>query len=156
MKKAALLLVSLMALAYPATKQYEIVPYRNCISSAPGAPPYGISQSFINVVDDSLTKVSVWIGDTFTSEPYKVEVKDSATHVLLAHSQERQASQCWAWLDFPLLRDNPPVRGRTCKVIVTRPTGAAISYAYDPRESTYAYGCLSVGGTAHPGEDLAV
>jgi hypothetical protein len=58
------------------------------------------------------------------------------------------------WLGFQPHPEAEPVRGRTYKVVVTRPSGGAVSFAYDTTNK-YRYGCLSVGGTAHDSWDLA-
>jgi len=128
MHRAAMLFLCLTAVAFPLSKSYDVVPYRNCIGLQEDGEA-GVSQFYRNTLD-SLTAVSVWIGDTFDGGAYKVEVKDSVTDQLLAHSAELSAPQMWAWTQFPLSRDADPVRGRTYKVVVTRPTGAAISFAY--------------------------
>jgi hypothetical protein len=131
-----------------------VVPYRNCIGTqTQGA--VGVSQYIRNTLD-SLSVVSVWIGDTFGGELFDVTVVDSVNplHLIAHNAQPVHVAQCWAWLDFPLTKDADPVRGRTYKVVVTRPTGAAISFAYDTTNK-YRYGCLLVGGTAHDSWDLA-
>ena len=151
----ALLILGVLAETPGITKSYDIVPYKGCVAQT-GPAPYNVVTQFYRNTLDSLWKVSVWIGDTFGGGTYKVEVKDSATDALVASKANKQASQMWSWLDFDL-DPGPvqPVRGRTYKVVVTRPTGGAISFAYCDT-NPYRYGCLSVGGTAQPDWDLAL
>jgi hypothetical protein len=153
MKQVMLLLLVVASLSYAATKSYDVVPYRNYIGTQEDGEA-GVSQYLRNTLD-SLCGASVWIGDTFSGDLYKVEVKDSVTDQLVADNPGRQATQCWAWLDFPLTKHAEPVRGRTYKVVVTRQGGAPISFAYCDT-NPYKYGSLSVGGTAHDSWDLAV
>ncbi len=129
MHRAAMLFLCLTAVAFPLSKSYDVVPYRNCIGTQ--TPGYvGVSQFYRNTLD-SLSAVSVWIGDTFDGGTYKVEVKDSATDALIASKANKQATQMWSWLNFDL-DPGPvkPVRGRTYKVVVSRQSGQPISFAY--------------------------
>ncbi len=151
-------LLLMPALVMAATKMYDVVPYRNCVAQA--RPDEEISQSFINVVD-SLTVISVWVGDAGdTSKHFEIQVRDSVTSELIAQTKVggAQPTWNWSWMLCSLVTTNGkrPIRGRTYRATLTRQNGVAISYAYDPRESTYAYGCMSVGATRHPSEDLAM
>jgi len=135
----------LMALAMPAillavTKVYDVTPFRNCIGETDSVPPNNkVSQSFINVVDDSLTVISLWVGDRGNGEAFSVVIKDE-DEVTVAHRSDFPApGQSWTWLNIPLIYDAPPVRGKTYKATFTRPTGAAISYAYNPNDE-YEHG----------------
>jgi hypothetical protein len=122
-----------------ASKSYDVVPYSNCVAQTTIAGT-DVIQYYRNTLD-SLVTVSVWIGDTFVSQPYNVVIVDSAMPAhQIAHgpSGGQHAPKCWAWLDFPLTEVAQPVRGRTYKVIVSRSVGA-ISFAYDPR-NPYTYG----------------
>jgi hypothetical protein len=56
-------------------------------------------------------------------------------------------------LDFPLSRDASPVRGRTYKVVVSRPSGAAVSFAYCDT-NPYKYGHISGLGANPPMDTL--
>jgi hypothetical protein len=113
------------------SKAYDVVPYRNFIGTQPQGA-VGVSQYYRNTLD-SLSVVSVWIGDTFAGQPYEVEVYDSASTQRVAYSaQPVHAPKMWAWTGFTLTKDAQPVRGRTYRVQVSRPTGGAISFAYDP------------------------
>ncbi len=155
---AVIAATALATLLSAATKSYDVVPYRGCIAQTDSvAPNNKVSQYYRNTLD-SLSVVSVWIGDTFTSDRFQVEIRDSVTGDLIAQTRNAgsHASQCWSWLPCTLVttQGRQPVRGRTYKVVVSRPSGAAISFAYDPTNK-YRYGCLSVGSTAHDGWDLA-
>jgi hypothetical protein len=163
--KRLMLVAVIAATALPAplsaaTKSYDVVPYRNCIAQTDTAWPNNrVSQYYRNTLD-SLTFVWFWVGDTFQSDRFRVEIRDSVTSDLIAQTRNAgsHASQCWSWLPCTLVttQGRQPVRGRTYKVEVTRPTtGAAISFAYDTTNK-YRYGCLSVGGTAHDSWDLAL
>jgi len=159
------MLVAVMAaLAVPTlltatTKCYDVVPYKNFIAQTDTAPPNDKVSQYFRMTVDSVTEVSFWVGDAGdTSKPFNVRVLDSITGHRVAHREGWHTGRSWAWMNVPLYPDPvyKPVRGRTYLVEVTRPQGGAISYAYDPRESTYAYGCLVVGNDAHPTEDLAL
>jgi len=69
MKKTHLLLLLVIVAAFGATKFYDIPPFRNYIGTQPLGRD-GISQSFINVVDDSLTVISLWVGDRGNGEAF--------------------------------------------------------------------------------------
>jgi hypothetical protein len=134
--RTAVLFLCLTAVAFPLSKAYDVVPFRNYIGTqTQGA--VGVTQYYRNTLD-SLTRISVWVGDTVNPDSFKVEVRDSAvpSH-RVAWRPGVKASRCWAWLDFDLLPDPvyKPIRGRTYTVKVTRPNGGAISYAFDPRET---------------------
>lgn len=74
MNRAAMLLLCLMAVAFPLTKMYDVVPFRNCIGTqSQGA--LGVSQYVRNTLD-SLSRVSVWVCDSDTHR-YLVEILDS-------------------------------------------------------------------------------
>jgi len=123
-----LLVTGLTSAAFGTTKAYDVAPYKCCIAETPWHTP--VSQYYRNTLD-SLSRVSVWIGDTLDTASFFVNVYDSVTSGLIAHNPVAvHAAQCWAWLNFPLARDADPVRGRTYKVVVTRPSGAAVSFAY--------------------------
>ena len=120
MRQAALIAV-LLAVGFsvaPATsKSYDVVPFGGCVAEMATSPNNGIAQYYRNTLD-SLTHISWWCGDTFSGGLYKVEVKDSVTGSLVAHGPliGQPATECWAWLDFPLTKDAQPVRGRTLVV----------------------------------------
>ena len=151
-----ILFVAGLTVAYGTTKSYDIVPYKGCVAQTPLNTP--VSQYIRNTLD-SLSAVSVWIGDTFDGEPYTVEVLDSASTQRIAYSaQPVHATKMWAWTEFPLTKDADPVRGRTYKVVVSRPTGAAISFAYCDT-NPYKYGSADVPGSTPPlpaGSDVAL
>jgi len=138
----AVLFVAGLTVAYGTTKSYDIVPYKGCVAETPRYTD--VVQYYRNTLDE-LTRVSVWIGDTFTGGLYDVEILDSVTGGVVASKADKQATRMWSWLNFDL-EPGPvePVRGRTYKVVVTRPTGGAISFAYDTT-TPYRYGSLSVG-----------
>ena len=125
-----LLMAVIAAIALPtslsaASKSYDVVPYSNCVAQTTIAGT-DVIQYYRNTLD-SLVTVSVWIGDTFVSQPYNVVIVDSAMPAhQIAHgpSGGQHAPKCWAWLDFPLTEVAQPVRGRTYKVIVSRSVGA--------------------------------
>ena len=157
MRRTGIMLLVLAAVAWPLSKSYDVVPYKCRVGTAPGDPMHGVSQFYRNTLD-SLSAVSVWIGDTFTSEPYKVEVLDSATLEMVAHNNQVHAPKMWAWTEFPLTKDAQPVRGRTYYVQVSRPTGGAISFAYCDT-NPYKYGNADVPGSTPPlpaGSDVAL
>jgi hypothetical protein len=137
MYRATVLLLCLTTVGFSLSKAYDVVPYKNYIGVQQDGE-VGVTQYYRNTLD-SLTRISVWVGDTINPDSFKVEVRDSAvpTH-RVAWRPGRKASKCWAWLDFDLLPDPvyKPIRGRTYTIKVTRPNGGAISYAYDPRETT--------------------
>jgi hypothetical protein len=138
MRRAVVLLLAVVTVALPLSKSYDVVPYADYIGTAPGWSQYGVSQYYRNTLD-SITMVSFWVGDTIDTTRFNIRVVDSVipTH-RVAHKEGVKATQCWYWMNVPLLPDPvyKPVRGRTYKVEVTRPTtGATISYAYDPRET---------------------
>jgi hypothetical protein len=144
MRQAALiavLLVSGFSMALGISKSYDVVPYGNCVAEIVTAPNGGITQYYRNTLD-SLTLIRWWCGDTFSGGLFNVEVRDSATPaVRIAYNASPvHAAKCWAWLDFPLVKDSPPVRGRTYKVTITNQSqNPAISFAYDPT-NPYKYG----------------
>ncbi len=126
MKQTALFLLVAVSLTYAATKCYDVVPYQNCIGVQEDGE-VGISQSYTNVLD-SLTMVSIWVGDKGNGEAFDVLVQDAETQEVVADTQGIVPTASWSWLDMPL---NPylgrkPVRGKTYKVIFTRATGAAV------------------------------
>jgi len=155
MQMAVVIASALPTLLSATTKSYDVTPYRNCIGQTDTTPPNNkVTQYYRNTLD-SITKVSVWIGDTFTGGRYSVEVKDGNT--VIAGSYNVLAHKPWSWLDFDFAADFvKPVRGKDYAVVVTREGNHPISFAYDPRKTTYAYGCLCVGSTVHDSWDLAL
>jgi hypothetical protein len=129
MHRAAMLFLCLTAVAFPLSKSYDVVPFRNYIGTQIQGD-VGVAQYFRNTLD-SLTMVSFWCGDKGNGEAFNVEVWDSAGPRVAHKTGFPAPSQSWTWLNIPLDYDTSPVRGRTYKVIVTRPTGAAISFAHD-------------------------
>jgi len=129
MRRAALMLLLLTAVIWPLSKSYDVVPYKCCIGTAPGDPLHGVTQYVRNTLD-SVTFAWFWAGDTFTSDRFRVEIRDSVSGDLIAQSRNQgsHASQCWSWLPCTLVttQGRKPVRGRTYKVVVTRPSGGAI------------------------------
>jgi len=151
MKQLILLLLVVASISYATTKGYDVVPCKNFIA-VETLGTRGVFQYIRNTLD-SLTAVSVWIGDTFAGQLYFLEVRDSATGTPVAYSPGPfHAPKCWAWLDVPLAKEAQPVRGRTFKIIVTRLFGGAISFAYDPR-NPYIYGKAVVPGSTPPMAD---
>jgi hypothetical protein len=117
MKQVAtlLLVIGLSSAAFGISKAYDVVPFGNCVSEIVTVPNSGITQLYRNTLD-SLVTASVWVGDTLSSQPYFVEIRDSAVPTqLIAHGPTYgvHAPQCWAWLDIPLTKDTKPVRGKT-------------------------------------------
>jgi hypothetical protein len=137
MWKAVLLLVSLAGLAYPASKAYEVEPYKNCIGLQPQGYE-GISQSYVNVLD-SITKVSVWVGAVGDTSSYLIEVMEPDDYKV-AEGAASPGTRSWFWLDIAVgpYQGREPVRGKTYKVEVTRENGSPISFAYDPN-NIYTY-----------------
>lgn len=136
------------------TKAYDVVPFRNCVATAP--PDAEVSQYLRNTLD-SLSAVSVWIGDTVDTSSYNVDVYDSVTTLRVAYGSGHQHKN-WAWADFPLTREAQSVRGRTYKVVVSRPSGQAISFAYCDT-NPYRYGRAVANGstpTLPPTADVAL
>ena len=116
--KRLMLVAVIAAIAVPTwltalTKSYDVVPYADCVAQTIFAPPNSKVTQFYRNTLDSLTSVSVSIGDTITDQPYAVWVYDSVTGLPVAYNSGRHATQCWAWLSFPLTKDAQPVRGRT-------------------------------------------
>jgi len=122
-----------------------VVPFGGCVAQTGAAPNNIVIQYYRNTLD-SLVTTSVWVGDTLTSHPYVVEVRDSVTGARVAYNLDFHAPQNWAWLNIPLTKDAQPVRGRTYKIIMTRLGGGAISFAFDPT-SPYKYGSAYVPGS---------
>ena len=115
LKTAVISLLALASVAWPLTKVYEVVPYGNSIASVPGDPAHGISQTFRNVVD-SLTVVSIWVGDKGSGDGYDVVVRDSASGRRIAHRENIVPGRSWYWMACTLRTDigAKPVRGRRC------------------------------------------
>jgi len=152
-KRTATLLALLVAVALPLSKAYDVVPYKNFIGTQPQGR-VGVTQYYRNTLDD-ITRVSVWVGDASNPAVFDVQIKDSVTGVVVAEKLGQAPGQSWSWLNFDLTpKPDKPVRGRTYKVVVTRPSGAPISFAYDTT-NPYTYGCLLVGSIAHGYWDLA-
>jgi hypothetical protein len=127
-----------------ASKSYDVVPYADCVAQT--TIPHTDVVQYVRNTLDSLSAISVWIGDTFDTSSFNVIVVDSAvpTHQIAHNTDPGHPTQCWAWLNLPLTKDAKPVRGRTYKVVVSRPLNAsAISFAYDPN-NPYRYGHISV------------
>jgi hypothetical protein len=147
MKQFMLLLLMVASLSYATTKSYDVVPYKNYIA-VETLGTRGVTQYVRNTLD-SLTCISFWVGDTVDTSSFKVEVRDSVSGALLAQTYAGgvQAPGSWSWMPCSLVTTNGkrPVRGRTYRVTVTRPSGAAISFAYDPN-NPYQYGHMSVRG----------
>ncbi len=160
--KRLMLVAVIAAIAAPTwltalTKSYDVVPYKNCIAQTDTAWPNNrVSQYYRNTLDE-LTRIDVWIGDTFSHSGFNVGVFDSAfpTH-RLAYAEGVVPTQPWAWLRFDLTPETTYklTRGRTYKVVVTRPSGGAVSFAYCDT-NPYKYGWLTVGSIAHGYWDLA-
>jgi hypothetical protein len=120
MRRALVLLLAVVAVALPLSKSYDVVPYKDNIGTAPGDAAHGVSQYVRNTLD-SLTFVWFWVGDTFKSDRFRVEIRDSVTGDQLAQTMNAgsHASRCWTWLPCTLVTTNGrrPVRGRTYKTI---------------------------------------
>ena len=161
MVKAALISVLLalgFSVGFGISKSYDVVPFGDCVAQIVTAPNGGITQYLRNTLD-SLDTISVWVGDTLTSEAYVVEVRDSANPLhLVAHNWGFPVAQCWSWLKIPLTEDAKPVRGRTYYVRISRSGGGGISFAYDPRNPyTFGKAVVSNSGPSLPdGSDLAL
>jgi hypothetical protein len=130
---AVIAATALPTLLSATTKSYDVVPYADCVAQTTLAPPNDkVTQYYRNTLD-SITMVSFWVGDRGNGEAFNVEIWDSAGS-MVAHKYNVPApSQSWSWLNIPLDFDASPARGRTYKVVVSRPQGGAISFAYDPR-----------------------
>ncbi|MBM3316144.1 hypothetical protein FJY71_09995 [candidate division WOR-3 bacterium] len=143
------LMVVLVSVALPATKCYDVIPYRNCIASAPGGSQFGVSQ-FFRMTVDSVTEAHVWVGDRIDTAGYRVVVKDSATGVMLAQTPAGNVhpDRSWYWMSCPLVttQGRKPVRGKTYEMVVTRPVGRPIAFAYDPT-GPYKYGNAVANGS---------
>ena len=128
MKQLTLLLLLVASISYSTTKCYDVVPYKNCIA-VETLGTRGVTQFYRNTLD-SVTFAWFWAGDTFTSDRFRVEIRDSVSGDLIAQSRNQgsHASQCWSWLPCTLVttQGRKPVRGRTYKVVVSRPSGGAI------------------------------
>ena len=110
---AVIAATALPTLLSAATKSYDVVPYRNCLAQTDTAWPNNkVSQYYRNTLD-SLTRISVWVGDTINTDSFKVEVRDSAvpSH-RIAWNPGMKASKCWAWLDLEARPETPPVACR--------------------------------------------
>jgi hypothetical protein len=160
MRRTHLLLLLAIAVAFGAHKLYDIPPFRNYFGTQPLGRD-GISQSFINVVD-SLSVISLWVGDMTNGEEFHVEVRDEDDNVIATGNAT--PGQSWHWLDITLVPDefNKPIRGKTYNATFTRPTtGEPISFSYCDT-NPYTYGQIAVGGGGwnepHPVEfcDLAM
>ena len=155
MRRTAVLLLAVAAVALPLSKSYDVVPYKNCIGTAPGGAQFGVSRYYRNTLDD-ITRISVWIGETYVGARYSVEVKDGNT--IVAGSYDVPALKLWGWLDFNFDTNYvAPVRGRDYKVIVTRENNQPISFAYDTTNK-YRYGDAYVPNSSSPlpaGSDVA-
>ena len=133
---AVITVTALPTLLSATSKSYDVSPYANCVAQTTIAYT-DVIQYYRNTLD-SIKLVSFWVGDRGNGEPFNVQVKDSATEQIIAASADTAPTRSWAWLNMPVspYQGHKPVRGRTYKITVTRPTtGAAISYAYDPRET---------------------
>ncbi|MFO7674689.1 MAG: hypothetical protein R6X12_00005, partial [bacterium] len=154
-KSALAVLIGLIAptILLAGMKFYEVVPYRNYIGLTDSVPPNNqISQTFINVAD-SLTEVSLWVGDTFSGGRYHVVIKDGNTEI--ASKLNVPAQRMWGWVHFDLeMTDAKLTRGRTLTATFTREGGAPISFAYDPTDP-YPHGSLTAPGVPDT-SDLAL
>ena len=143
MRRAALiavLLVSWFSVTLATSKSYDVAPFGNSVAEIVTSNGY-VRQYYRNTLD-SLVRLSWWCGDTSGGGLFDVEVVDSAipTHQIAHNTYPGHPTQCWAWLNVPLTKDAKPVRGRTYKVVVSRPNwGGAISFGFDPR-NTYRFG----------------
>ena len=146
-----LVAVMLLVLLGPAkvsgyTKAYDVVPFRNCVATAP--PDAEVTQYYRNTLD-SMSRVSVWVCEPDT-HGFHVEIRDSAPpSPLIAHGDTAARADYCGWLDFEPTKDVEPVRGRTYKVVVSRTSGKPISYSYCDT-NPYAYGMLVVPGQQPP------
>ncbi len=132
MRRAAMLFVCLVGLAFPASKAYEVVPYENFIGTQEDGEA-GITQTFVMTVD-SLTTIWLWVGDKIDSDVFHIVVREAPSGPVLAQTDGNgvEPTQSWSWLPCPLYTTNgkKPKRGRTYKATVTREGGAEID---DPR-----------------------
>ncbi len=143
----AVLLVSASSLAFGISKSYDVVPYGNCVAEIVTAPNNGITQYYRNTLD-SLSSISVWIGDTFDTVSFNVDVVDSASPSnVIAYGYGVHPHKNWSWVDFPLTKQADPVRGRTYRVTVKQQDGGPISFAYDPT-NPYRYGKAVANGSS--------
>jgi hypothetical protein len=119
MKQVMLLLLGVVSGATAIPKAYDVVPFKNYIG-VQTLGQVGVAQYYRNTLD-SLTFVWFWVGDTFTSDRFRVEIRDSVTDDQVAQTVHvgSHASRCWTWLPCTLVTTNGrrPVRGRTYKTI---------------------------------------
>jgi hypothetical protein len=73
---AVITATALPTLLLATAKSYDVVPYSNCVAQTTIAWS-NVTQLYRNTLD-SLTTVSVWVGDTLSSQLYKVEIKGSS------------------------------------------------------------------------------
>jgi hypothetical protein len=83
-KKFLVLAVVLVATASGGVKAYDVDVYRNCLSTVEYGRD-GVGQYFRMCVD-SVTVVSIWVGDKTNGDAYRVAVSDSATDTVLAQT----------------------------------------------------------------------
>jgi hypothetical protein len=155
MKRVGLLLVLSVVTALGVVKAYDVEVYRNFTARTDSVPPNNQIAQYFRMCVDSLTKVSLWVGDTTDAGLFSVEVRDSATDLVIASKSDVPAGGQWKWVDFAVTATaNKPIKGRTYKAVFTRSGGAEIEYAYNPLDP-YKYGQIVVdGGESPPPEPL--
>ena len=136
MRRLLALVAVLAATALSMTKAYDVDVYRNCLGTVTQGD-VGVGQYFRMCVD-SLCTASLWVGDKTNGAPYSVQVRDSATNDLVAETSGVVPLQSWSWLNMPLAKRANTVKGRTYKVVFTRPAVQPIEFAYAP--DPYKYG----------------
>ncbi|MCX6842091.1 MAG: hypothetical protein NTX53_07420 [candidate division WOR-3 bacterium] len=100
MHRAAMLFLCLTAVAFPLSKSYDVVPYRNYIGLQEDGE-VGVTQYYRNTLDN-ITRASVWVGDASDPAVFDVQIKDSVTGVVVAggfrghNSSPRRGSDCIA------------------------------------------------------------
>jgi hypothetical protein len=152
---ATLLVIGLASAVFGTSKAYDVVPFGNCVAEIASVPNNGIMQYYRNTLD-SITRVSVWVGDVSDQAVFDVQIKDSVTGVVVAEKLGQAPGQSWSWLNFDLTpKPDKPTRGRTYKVTVKNQDGlGAISFAYDPT-NPYKFGKAVANGSSPTLDSLA-
>ncbi|HTW92080.1 MAG TPA: hypothetical protein VMH22_10270 [bacterium] len=104
MRRAAFLLLVLAGVMWPLAKSYDVVPYSDNIGTVSGDLSHGVSQYVRNTLD-SITQVSFWVGDTIDTSRFNIRIEDSVTSHRIAHFEGAHATQCWYWMNVPLVPD---------------------------------------------------
>lgn len=144
MRRLGILIASVILTVLANVRVYDVPPYKCCEGWTETAGY--VAETFVACAD-SLVYVEFFAGQkpAHSAQGYLIQVLDGGTELYRGNATDTLQ---WAFVRVDLERRHPEVpfvRGKTytLKISHTGIPPQRINYFYDPRETTYAYGCLA-------------